>query len=503
MTSHGTWTAVLLGVMLVAGCGRGEVEGRNGSPPSAGWVQHDDPAGFVMQFPKGWSATLAGSAGSFTIRAGDPGTGAFVAVHPIPPAPGSADAWLRARQLAVAELTGGAGVTEVEPVGDASTARAKATWTTDGKRWRASLLCAKRGSAGMLYLIAAPEPAFDARRDMLIRVLNSFRFIAPRAPEKGEGAPRRSVEWVQWSDPKENAFTLDIPKGWKIEGGLIRFNALDPRAVVGATSPDGTMNVRFGDASYPTCIEPFSPYFPEGSTYSPGYGTQMLVKRYFTGEMYAQDFVARVVAGHYTNPRMVKSTDLREKVAAINQVYAQQSGGVMQSSLSLGELAFTCEGNGRAMSGYCIAMTRRTADKTGGIWNVEFLAGFLAPSERAVEAGAVAQRMVTSFRLNPAWVKMQQNLTASVSGIVAKTNAEISGIINDGYWTRQAAQDDVARKHANAILGLTDLVDADTGVTYKVTSGSNYYWSRPGDDTVVGTDTADRPGIDFAPLREW
>ncbi len=46
-----------------------------------------------------------------------------------------------------------------------------------------------------------------------------------------------------------------------------------------------------------------------------------------------------------------------------------------------------------------------------------------------------------------------------------------------------------------------DEVNPDTGETYKVASGSNYYWQGPGGD-VVGTDTSDPPGYDMKPLGD-
>jgi hypothetical protein len=53
------------------------------------------------------------------------------------------------------------------------------------------------------------------------------------------------------------------------------------------------------------------------------------------------------------------------------------------------------------------------------------------------------------------------------------------------------------------MLGLTDVADPETGETWKATSGHNYYWRKPATDTVVGTDTYERPDTDFSPLKQW
>ena len=73
-------------------------------------------------------------------------------------------------------------------------------------------------------------------------------------------------------------------------------------------------------------------------------------------------------------------------------------------------------------------------------------------------------------------VAMQQNIAANTSQIVSRTQQEISGIISNTYWSRQATMDEISRRRSNATLGLQDVVDTGTGRQFKVESGSNYYW---------------------------
>ncbi len=63
--------------------------------------------------------------------------------------------------------------------------------------------------------------------------------------------------------------------------------------------------------------------------------------------------------------------------------------------------------------------------------------------------------------------------------------------------------DNIARDYSNATLGVTDVRDPDTGETWNVASGKNYYWRQQGTNGIVGTETFDRPDIDFAPLEEF
>src|SRR6202451_2002096 len=63
-------------------------------------------------------------------------------------------------------------------------------------------------------------------------------------------------DWVRFEDPVEHAFTLAVPKGWAGRGGLTRMGYSDHRPVVDLTSPDGRINVRFGDAAVPIYFMP-------------------------------------------------------------------------------------------------------------------------------------------------------------------------------------------------------------------------------------------------------
>src|SRR5689334_16033918 len=49
------------------------------------------------------------------------------------------------------------------------------------------------------------------------------------------------VRFVPWRDPKEGAFTVSVPEGWQLSGGLYRAAAIDVRPVVEIQSPDGLM----------------------------------------------------------------------------------------------------------------------------------------------------------------------------------------------------------------------------------------------------------------------
>ena len=53
------------------------------------------------------------------------------------------------------------------------------------------------------------------------------------------------INYVQWQEPNENAFTVEVPQGWDVTGGVIR-EASGSRAGLHVTSPDGRIIITAG-----------------------------------------------------------------------------------------------------------------------------------------------------------------------------------------------------------------------------------------------------------------
>ncbi len=363
-----------------------------------------------------------------------------------------------------------------------------------------SWVATAKGTAVNVYALAAPLAAYRPAQETFARLLESFR--AAGADSRPTSGP--ALRWARWQDPRENAFSLEVPAQWKTDGGLFRFAPVDVRAAWQTVSPDGQIRISGGDAELPVFTEPNQILamggFHEGAWYSPGYGVRMLVRRYTPGAAFAREYVTSRVARDCPGLTSRETRDRPDAVAAINGVYAQYRTGI-SLYLTAGETAFTCGQPGRSMAGYYFAGTQRTqvAGTPGGAWNVEYLFGFLAPEAQASLAHGVLDHILGSVQLNPQWVAMQQNITANTSQIVSRTQTEISKSISSSYWSRQQTLDEISRRRSNATLGVLDVVDPLTGRELKVENDSNYYWMDPR-GTIVGTQTDTRPNLDFRQL---
>ncbi len=75
-------------------------------------------------------------------------------------------------------------------------------------------------------------------------------------------------------------------------------------------------------------------------------------------------------------------------------------------------------------------------------------------------------------------------------------NDDVRETLSSGYWGRQRVYDALSERRSKATLEVEDVLDDAAGVTYRVDSGSDYYWIDPS-GAIVGTNTDTRPDVDF------
>jgi len=87
-----------------------------------------------------------------------------------------------------------------------------------------------KGSAVFVYAMTAPEAHFRESERTFTQIFESLH--ATGAPtegqNKGKAAPK--IDYVHCQDPKENAFTIEVLRGWNVSGGLFRAGPTDTRA---------------------------------------------------------------------------------------------------------------------------------------------------------------------------------------------------------------------------------------------------------------------------------
>jgi hypothetical protein len=299
-------------------------------------------------------------------------------------------------------------------------------------------------------------------------------------PGQAGNAAATGATWITVRDTRENAFSIQVPQGWKTYGGLFRFSAIDTRMIVDMTSPDGLTNLRIGDSTVP-------PYRVPGPFLRSGPG----VAAYTAGNVFANRYGQARFASLCQGVHLTKSDTLVPK-------YHPAANGM--SHTTAGEAFFSCISNSAPMSAYVYAETMLLGPGgPGSSWVVVALGSLIAPAEQARAAGATLQHAGQSLVMNPAWVSMQnqlnnraiQQINAATRATIAATNAENA---REQAMISQLQNDSVN----DVINGVQATVDTSTGQRYIAPLGQGGRQWINGNNVVVESGLS--PGAGFTPL---
>ena len=105
------------------------------------------------------------------------------------------------------------------------------------------------------------HPADYPFRDSRTLSCSSRPVDAASAGSSASSATATPAAWVRYYDPSEHSFSLEIPRGWSVEGGMYRFGYFDVRATVDLRSPDGNIILVSTTPTFPLmrCPDPPGP----------------------------------------------------------------------------------------------------------------------------------------------------------------------------------------------------------------------------------------------------
>jgi hypothetical protein len=441
----------------------------------ANWVEHKDPKGFVVKHPPGW---VVESSEKDMVVVHDP-TGAVQAIaYGFMTKPDiSSRQWLE--QQFPARFGTRFQQVRMEPIAQRSRGQSTVLLKYSSLRsgdGRASVLCSLYNGAGMMFAIATPLYRFDEFKRDLVGILQTFTITGPSRTSGG------GIEWVRWTDPVEHAYSLEVPKGWKVEGGAFRRSAIDVHAWNRFTSPDGQTVIFSSDRDLPGMFQ--VPNQINTKFKSPGQN----VAQYQTGAVFAEGWARRIGGGGIQVKDKRPLEELNKAAAKRNAAF---NTGVSQKMESFGEVSFTTGDK----AGYVAAGTSITRVQGADLvsWFVTYLAGFLCPLGKAPATMAIGTHILNSNKVSEAWFYGQQKTTAATSKIIAETSDYVSKVRSESYWSQQASRDRTNRNFDDYIRDVQRVVDPETGRQYEAVSGSNYYYRVHTTDAVVGTNSTEVP----------
>ncbi|TMH87956.1 MAG: hypothetical protein E6H47_08350 [Betaproteobacteria bacterium] len=245
-----------------------------------------------------------------------------------------------------------------------------------------------------------------------------------------------AVSFVTWREPNEGAYTLGVPRGWKISGGIWRRTPVDVRSALNVVSPDEAIRLFIGDYDLIARREPDAATriagVQEGQVYS-----ETLIGRYLTGAQFAQGYPAWKLC---RRPQIIQSGILRRETETVNAQVAQYGRSMATAAMaSVGEAIFRCrEGEGFVMATTVLA---RPASAAGvSMWFVYQLAGFVTRDPaQGYFAKYVLSSMLASLKMNREWeARAAQAAGEHANAIMQMSNAVTPSAIQ--HARQQVAQ---------------------------------------------------------------
>jgi hypothetical protein len=440
-----------------------------GTACAAAAKRTDHADGFSLTHPDGWMVESSGG----RIRASAADRSEWIGIEAAPLA-GARDAAAVLRELAAGgRLAGLRAPRVVAARGGGAEAEMLLAVPGPAGTLRVHALLALRGGVGTLYLAAAPEPRFRERAPELVRILESFTLRG--------GADIRRYERVR--EPREDAYSLELPAGWRSSLGVYRSGALPPRTETLAASPDGAitlfLGVRDGGVFTGPDAQLASLGIREGAIYNPSGIHPMPVLRYLPGDQYAAHWLRSRLPGARPVQRGPRP-DFAQRLAELRYRF----GNATNAQIHAGELEFAHQ----ERSGRLLAATEVYPAGAGFQWQVPFFAGYAAAPGREGEAAALLAHAVDSSRLNLEWLRRDRAFRDLDHARAMETMSATNRMFRETMAERAASSARNARGIGDTLSGTYRVLDPTTNEYTTVQAGSNFYYRVNRTNAVYGTD---------------
>jgi len=354
------------------------------------------------------------------------------------------------------------------------------------------------GATAFFYALAAPPARFKSLEPVFARILSSF--CVTHAGQPVATHPLAGMQFQRWIDPTEDAFSIEVPAGWQVRGGIFRPGFLTTLSEFFIQSPDGRVMVRSGDVNFPSKhVVPDMNLMMNGMWEGQYTSDGRLLMNYKAALDFAAYYVQNTIGKSCQNLQWIGSADRADRVQALAW-YMQTLGFTMHTA---GELTFSCQLNGRPYLGYQYAETVVTHySEVATLWDEQALFGFMAAPDSVRLADAVLFHAINSFQVNPQWMMRQGQMNARAAEDLRRYQEHSAQLWQQTQEARWASWDRITERRGDALLGQTQVLDPATGQAYKVQSGSSYYWIDPTRNVIAGTDTPYKPTWDFREMIE-
>lgn len=306
---------------------------------------------------------------------------------------------------------------------------------------------------------------------------------------------------VRMTDPKEGAFSIMMPQGWKSQVSLERPHG-QIRTCGVATSPDGATRIFFGDPNLPSFLSP-NPQFGMFEGMQTGNPLQQ-VRRFMQAEQFFPGYVKQYygqlpgfrLTGTQSNP------DLQQHLEKKAREYG------LQPYITTTTVSFEFSENGQTIKAAIHGATLGMQE----VWLAD-VNGYMTSGDPQ-KADQLIREVVVSHQTNPQWqqrenmrnqqkmrqsqIAHQQRMQANQQRFQAHQNMmqqryNAADAQHQNWMQNQAIQD---QQHDQFIDYIRDQETVTNGTqTGKVDAGYNNYYVDPNTGNYIGTNSYENPDV--------
>lgn len=271
------------------------------------------------------------------------------------------------------------------------------------------------------------------------------------------GATQSTSDMETVSDPVENSFTIQAPKGWFNKAYSVRVYDVY-RQVVTCVSPNSDTVLFFGDPSIPQYWKPESA--TDVTRMMAKANPMQKIEDYQPASSYFENYAQRKF-GKLKDFHIEKVDVKNEAVEKLAQKFAERN--IQFGSAEIVELFFTYDDKGKKMSG----MLNGSTVDFGGFWIA--LVGGVSTTGKAEDYRSMLEGIGASLKISPEWTARQNAKHEQVMEQIRQNTARMTARHNANMqWIQDSAQ-----RHQQRMQSIWAAGDASMKAYYQRSAASD------------------------------
>ncbi len=242
--------------------------------------------------------------------------------------------------------------------------------------------------------------------------------------------------YVTWKEPKEGAFTVDVPKGWKVEGGILHVGKTEVRRMIEVSAPSDDMAVIVGDFGMAMFVNPTETDQqmgkPEGTATLVNGNFQTILLHFMPPLEFNQWYLQNRLSQLMDDVQIGNSkplSDVSRKLTAQAKQDFVPPGYVIEITAGVTRFTGTSKETGKPVTGLLLSRIRHMYSPSSDLGNVWWAEPSIvacvndgSANTRGAKAQAAFERVMQTIKYNGAWALKQakKSSDATVDAIDAR-----------------------------------------------------------------------------------